>query len=791
MKFAHAFYINLLLVLLSSQGLAQVDRIVIKGKVVESEGSLPIEYATVLVAQKESGEMITGTTTNQDGTFTIDVSDTNFYIEVRFIGFVTKHLESFTMINGIIDLETVQLVPNSNNLNELTVVAEKSSVEFKLDKRVFNVGKDLSTSGASAIEVLNNVPSVTVGVEGEISLRGSQGVQILINGKPSVLSSEGVNALGTISADAIEKVEVITNPSAKYDAEGTSGIINIVLKKNEEQGLNGAVTLNTGFPNNHSLGMSLNKRTEKWNLFSQIGVGYRTFPSENTKSNEDLATNSIISASGTSEKNEAFFNIVLGADYHLSANDVITLSGRYAYEYETELSQSNYQYLERGNSTQEWSRQESTAATNPKWQYELVYKKDFKNDKEHDLLVSASGRFFGKNQASTFNDYVTLGARDDFSQKTTTDFKEGQYTFKLDYVHPLGKKVIMETGAQYLVNDISNAYQLSNKANEIYVTDTNFTNDFLYNQGVLGVYTTAAYKVKNWGLKAGLRYENTHLATTLLTTGEENLTNYGNFFPSIHSSYKLNKKASVQAGYSKRIYRPRLWDLNPFFNIRDNFNIFTGNPDLLPEYTDSYEFTGIYTVDKISMNIGVYYRYTTGLIEDITVFEDNRSLTKPYNAGTSGTTGFEYNMKYTPVNWATVMADFNFNQFNRAGEFEGTSFNFNGNSWSSKITTKLKLPQESELEVSGHYNSKVKTIQGENSSNYFVDFGIRKKIKKGKIILNLSVRDVFATRRRESRTNQPDFNMYSNSMRGRFFLLGVSFGFGKGEAMEFSGNKRF
>ena len=776
---------------LSFSAYSQHSTVKILGKVVESDGRQPVEFATVLVADKESDKAITGVTTIEDGTFEIKVSHSNFYVEVSFIGFVSQRIEDFSIEDGVINLNTIILKVNNQNLDEITVTAERSSTEFKLDKRVFNVGKDLGNSGASALEVLNNVPSVEVNIEGQISLRGSQGVQILINGKPSVLSSDGANALGTITAEMIEKIEVITNPSAKYDAEGTSGILNIVLKENDKKGLNGAVTLNTGIPNNHSIGLSLNNRTEKFNLFTQLGVGHRTNPNDSERISHDLLSDQLLNRLGNSEKNETFYNIVLGTDYHISSNDVITLSGRFAFEEEEETSDNDFAFSQNGNREQEWNRLESTTATNPKWQYELQYKKDFKDHKERDLLFSALGNFFGKDQSSTFNDETSLGMRDNFTQKTATDFKEAQYTFKLDYTHPFAEKYTIETGAQYLLNDVGNDYEVSSLEDGEFVLDPNFTNFFEYQQGVVGVYTTLAFEEKKWGAKAGLRYENTKLNTLLRNTGEENDDDYSNFFPSFHTSYNVNDKVSFQAGYSKRIFRPRLWDLNPFFNIRDNFNIFTGNPDLQPELTDSYEITGIYAGEKLSMNFGVYHRYTTDVVEDIITFQDNVSLRMPLNIGTNKTTGLEYNMKYNPIKWATVMADFNYNNFVRNGEFSDLSFDFSGNRWTSKITTKFKLPAQTDLEVSGRYNSKFKTVQGEQNSNYFVNLGIRKKILKGKIILNLSIRDVFATRRWESTTDQPDFYLYSNRQRGRFTVFGVSYGFGKGEAMEFSGHKRF
>ena len=287
---------------------AQKDGIGITGKVVESSGQRPVEFATVMVSDKTSGQMLKGVTTGPDGRFSVEVASADVYLEVSFIGFTTRTVKDFEIVNGRANLGIITLSEDSEVLDEVVVRAEKSTTEFKLDKRVFNVGKDLSSTGASALEVLNNVPSVNVNIEGQISLRGSSGVQILINGKPSVLASEQGSALGTITADMIESIEVITNPSAKYDAEGTSGIINIIIKKEERKGMNGSVSVNTGTPHNHSVGLSLNRRTEHFNLFSQFGVGYREMPRKNRDINRDLINNTSILSEGTEYRNETFYN---------------------------------------------------------------------------------------------------------------------------------------------------------------------------------------------------------------------------------------------------------------------------------------------------------------------------------------------------------------------------------------------------------------------------------------------------------------------------------------------------
>ncbi|MCW5515753.1 outer membrane beta-barrel family protein [Muriicola sp. Z0-33] len=770
---------------------SQAGTITIKGKVIEQGSEQPIEFATVLIADNTSKKPISGTTTLEDGSFELKTDASDFYIEVSFIGFQPRNFGQPVSRGNTIDLGIVVLSEDTQQLEEVIVQGEISRTEFKLDKRVFNVGKDLSSTGASALEVLNNVPSVNVNIEGDISLRGSQGVQILINGKPSVIASEQGNTLGTITADMIDRVEVITNPSAKYDAEGTSGIINIIIKKEEKKGLNGSISVNTGAPDNHSVGVSLNKRTEKFNLFSQIGGGFRELPNDLESRNIDLVNNTTILSSGTEYRNENFYNFVLGSDYYISPKDVLTLSGNFALELEDQPSTTTFAAIdENGNTTSQWERTEVTEANNPKFQYELQYKKDFENGEDHALLFSALGNFFGKDQSSEFEDRTISGEENDATQTTRTDFKESVFTFKLDYTRPFSKKWTLESGAQYVLNDVSNDYEVNNLVGGIFVNDPGLTNIFEFNQKVLGLYSTTAYEGKKWGIKAGVRLEQTDLSTLLSNTNQENNQNYTNLFPSVHTSYKITEKVSLQAGYSKRIYRPRLWDLNPFFNIRNNFSIRQGNPELLPEYTDSYEVTSIFILGKAALNFGLYHRYTEDVIERVSTFENNVNTVRPENIGTNNATGIEFNAKYSPANWLTFNGDFNYSTFTRDGSFNDQVFDFSGNQWSSKLMTKVKLPADIDLETTGNYRSGFQTVQSEISDQLFLDIGLRKKIMKGKAVLSLSVRDLFASRVRESEINQQDFYVYNRRQRGTFAALGFSYGFGKGEAMEFSGQRR-
>lgn len=769
---------------------AQQTTYFVEGVVVEAGTNQFIDYATVVANDAATGELITGTTTELGGRFSLEVPTTDVFVEVSFIGFSNKKIENIKFNGRKANLGTIKLGEDQQMLEEVVVTAEKSTTEFKLDKRVFNVGTDLSSTGASALEVLNNVPSVNVSIEGQVSLRGATGVQMLINGKPSVLADDSGNALGTITADMIEKVEVITNPSAKYEAEGTAGIINIILKKEEKKGLNGSLSLNTGVPHNHSIGLSMNRRTEKFNLFTQMGVGYREIPTETININSNLRTNQDLISTGEQFRNENFYNIILGADYYVNPQNVITLSGSFAYEIEDQPSETNFSFLSDGVQQQAWRRTEVTEATNPKLQYELQYKRDFTDHKDHQLLFSAIGNYFGKDQSSVFFHEFNVGDVTQNDQTTATNFQEGKFTFNLDYTKPFGDQWTVETGAQYVLNDVSNDFAVNNEVNGIFVPDPNLTNVFEYDQKVLGVYTTGAYEADKWGIKLGLRVENTDLSTLLVNTNEGNSQKFTNLFPSFATSYKISEGMSLQGSFSRRIYRPRLWDLNPFFNIRNNFSVRAGNPLLLPEFTNSYEVGSIFIFEKVSLNVNVYHRYTSDRIERVSTFVDNVNIWRPENIGTNKATGIEANFKYSPAKKVTINGDANYNIFQRDGMFNDQVFDFSADQWSSKLTTKYKVSQTLDAEVTGRHESREQTIQGMIAANTFFDLGLRYKIMKGRGVFSFSVRDIFAARVRQNTVDQPDFFLFNRSQRGRFITLGFSYGFGKGEAMTYGGGGR-
>ena len=769
------------------------DAVKITGQVADVSSGAPLEYATVAAYENGSNRLLAGVVTDQQGNFSLETDRRDFHLKVSYLGYLELLFDDFEVNGNSVNAGLLKVQPNNQVMDELVVTGEKSVTTFQLDKRVFNVGKDLSNAGGNAFDVLTNVPSVDVNIEGEVSLRGNTNVQILINGKPSVITSG--NALGTISADMIEKVEVITNPSAKYDAEGTTGILNIVLKKEEKRGLNGSVTANTGVPNNHSLGLSLNKRTDKFNLFSQLGFGVRRFLSNTKGVTIDRSSDSPteLRNEGDGEKNEQFYNIILGTDYHINQFNVLTLTGHFGYEIEDEFSDAQFEFFDDQNELLSSTRREEvTEGTNPKGQYELQFKRSWPENEERSLLASATGSYFGKDRTSEFNNETLEGNALEFQQLVADDFANAQYNFQIDYTHPFANEHVLEVGSRYQIDDNTSDYRVDDIIDGQLINNPNFTNEFDFDQKVLAFYSTYAIELDVWSFKAGLRVENTDLTTLLRTTDEGNSRNYTDLFPTFHSSYKLSKYFSLQAGYSRRISRPRGWSLNPFSSIRDNLNIRTGNPFLLPEYTDSYEVSAIREWNQASLNASLFHRRTTDVVDRITVVLDTLSISTPRNVGFSRNTGIELNGKLEPAKWITLSGDFNWEYFKRSGTFETNQFDFSNTTWRARLTTQFKLPHEFSGEIRVRYRSEEQQVQSTLNDNAFMDLGVKKKFLKGRAVANLSVRDVFSSRRFITRADQPDFFRINNRQwNRRTIVLGLSYGFGKGDAMEFSGLKQF
>ena len=495
-------------------------------------------------------------------------------------------------------------------------------MELALDKKIFNVGKDLANAGGTASDILSNIPSVSVDGEGNVKLRGSDNVRILIDGKPSgLVSFKGGAGLQQLQGSLVDKVEVITNPSARYEAEGMSGIINIVLKKDRRQGFNGSFDLIAGNPDNFGAGANVNYRKDKINFFLNYALAYRLQPGRSKTYQEvyDGPTTRILEQTNKGRMRAANNSINGGLDYYFDDKNIFTASYLWRRSDARRITDNNYKdYINSlSNLYNTTDRQQDETEDEPNSEYALSYKRSFEK-KGHELLIDARYLDYWEHsdqtftQKSVFADGI-INKVNSRTQKSLNDETEKQWLFSADYVQPFGKEGKYELGVRSSFRDMSNDFFVTEQDSMgIYLPLDSLNNNFLYDENINAAYAIIGNKIKRFSYQFGLRAEQTDIKTTLAQTNESNPRNYANLFPSAHFTYKLANENSLQISYSRRVRRPRYNDLSPFVTFSDNRNFFSGNPDLNPEFTDAYDLGHVKFFEKGSFASSLYYRYTTG-----------------------------------------------------------------------------------------------------------------------------------------------------------------------------------
>lgn len=710
--------------------------------------SLP--YAAVSVHNVADSTMVRGLATDIDGKFAIPLKPGNYYLKISFLSFSEKMI-SFQMTGEDKDLGDIVLEADGTVMEELVVEAERSSVELKLDKRVFNVGKDLSSSGANAAEILDNVPSVSVDVEGNVSLRGSQNVRILIDGKPSGLVGSTTDALRQLQGNMVERVEVITNPSARYDAEGEVGIINIVLKKERRQGVNGSFEVNTGYPSNHGASYNLNYRRKSFNLFSSVGINYRRNPGGGTQYQtfDNGDTSYVFETFRAQERGGLSANVRLGADIFLSEKNTLTLAGLYKYSDGLNTADLTYKdYDSEGNLTGTTERADDERETQADREASLSYRKTF-NKKEQLLTFDAK---YIESDDTEIADQEERSDTSDTALLTRSSNTEDERTwlFQTDYVHPIGKEGKIEGGLKATLRLIENDFSVETPdENGDWQPFSAFNNHLIYTENIYAAYLMAGNKSGKFSYQAGIRAEYSDIKTELTETNEVNPRQYLNFFPSAHLAYELKKNNTVQVSYSRRLSRPRFRHLLPFYGYSDSRSIYGGNPDLNPEYTNSYELGHLKYWEKGSLLSSVYYRHRTGVIERIRVADSTGfARTIPVNLAVQHAIGLEFNFSWDIAKWWRINGNTNFYRAVTDGEYEGEDLHAEAYSSVSKLTSRFEVLKKYDVQLSFNYNAPERTTQGFRRSMSSLDVGISRDVLKGNGTITLSGRDLFNSRRR-------------------------------------------
>ena len=643
----------------------------LSGQVQDADSKENLAFASLKFINTES--KITGAQTDQEGKFTVSLPAGTYTLEINYVGYTTFTISKIAL-NSDIDLGKLELKKSDTNLQELTVTAEKSSTELNLDKRVFNVGKDLASAGGSALDILVNVPAVSVDPDGALKLRGNANVRILIDGKPSgMVSFKGGAGLRQLQASMIERVEVITNPSARYEAEGQAGIINIILKKDNKQGLNGSFELITGFPTNYGAAANVNYRKKKLNFFLNYSLAYKGNPYQGTQ--YQIAGQGPTAFITEQANSGTVFgldnNIRGGIEYYFSEKNVLTGSYLYSKAGGNRFTKNIYTDFKGSNNNSNKistiERIQDEVEREPLSEYVINYKRSF-NDKGHEL--SAQFRFLDhfENSDQVFTQKGVLAnggidTKNTFVQTSVNDEFEKQYLWQLDYVKPFKKGIKLETGLRTSIRDMVNDFVVNDVLeNGTEVAIPQFDNYFIYNENISAAYGIISKKSKKISYQLGLRAEQTAVSTELQKTQELNPRKYLNFFPTAHFNYTINPIHGAQLSYSKRIRRPVYNDLSPFMTLSDSRNFFSGNPNLNPEYSHVVEVGHLATTDNLSITSSIYYRITEDYIFGIRrVNAQGFATSLPENLKYEKAIGLDLTSNYAIKKWWKT--DFNVNVF--------------------------------------------------------------------------------------------------------------------------------
>lgn len=760
----------------------QMPKLQLIGQITDGATGQVLEFATVSVFSKRDSSLVGGGMTLSDGTFSIDVKPGPMYAVLDFISYDSKTIDvkidrdAIKSGNRKIDLGTVQMFLNSTQLEEVEIRAERSETQFSLDKKVFNVGKDLANRGGSAEEVLDNVPSVTVDIEGNVSLRGSEGVRILIDGRPSgLVGIDNTNGLRNIPANLIDKVEVITNPSARYDASGMAGIINIVLKKDTGHGFNGSFELTGGYPEQEGAGANINYRKNKLNWFANYSIRNRTNPGGGFTNTQRVVDDriEILNSDRAQDRGGLSNSIRLGADYFLDDKTQLTAAFNYRVSDEENRSTVTYDSLSPVNpfnlsnfpilnenfaELNKTIRSEVELEDESNLQYSLNLRKEF-SSRDHFLNATVQYRDEIETEDSEFNEeFIPVGESGipSLYQIANNEEKEKVWLFQFDFSRPLGKDHKYELGFKTSLRDLRNDYQVQEADDNgdlftLTVKDFNGKDQlledvFVYDENIYALYGIYGNRFGKFSMQGGMRFEYSDILT--IADKESNPRSYLDYFPSAHINYEFTEASAFQLSYSRRIDRPRSFWLNPFITLSDRINRFSGNPDLDPEYTDSYEIGNIKYWDKFTLSTSLFYRHTTQNTQRITVLFDNgTTIREPQNIGTADDYGLDLNISYSGLDWLRLDGNGNFFRATSFGTFENEVFDLDNFTWFGRMTARITV-FDSDFQIRGNYRGGRQSIQGSRQGAGSLDIGWSKDFFNDNFTLTLSVRDLLNSRKR-------------------------------------------
>ena len=761
---------------------------VISGTLHDESTKEHVEYGNILLFKVKDSVMVTGTITDPKGKFLFsNVAAGNYYIRASFIGYEDKYFQAISISQRSADVKMGDLYikPKMSGLEEVEIVAEKSLITNNLDKKIITVDKTMSLSGGTATDIMENVPSVTVDAEGNVSMRGNSNITLLIDGKPA--SQAGISSsdiLNQLPASAIESIEVITNPSVRYDPDGTSGIINIVLKKKALQGFNGQVSGTVGTNEKYNGSLNLNYRTNKFNFF--VGADGRYNLTETSSESERTSIyNDFTSVLKQTQEGESFrksMNFNGGIDYFIDTRNNITFSVQSRdMSFGQEGLMNNKNYYGTDSLLDNYNRYTDSERNIQSMGYNLSYKHTF----------AEKGREFTQDFTFNNNEMNNDQLIDQQNIDPVTNEKTGLvqsqhnyatnnnifFTAQGNYIHPFAGGARIETGYKVSVRDLGMDYDYTtyNHSTEEWDEQVLLKNHYDYKEQIYAVYGIYGAKWKKLSYQAGLRYEQVYIKSKVEQTGLTYSNPYYNFFPSLHTQYDLGKSRELQLSYSRRVDRPSPREMNPYVDYSDSLNISQGNPALQPEYTNSLELGVLKYWDKTSLTSNLFFRNTTGLIEYITLLDTTGiSYTMPQNINNSKSFGVEFVASANPYKWLRINGNLSFYEYQVSDVPEYNIPATESFTWSGRLNATFMYSKNGSVQLIGNYMSPSSSLQTTRESNYNIDASLRHDFFKSKLTVSLRVTDIFNTRNFNSVTTGTNYTTINNRyMESRVLYAGI------------------
>lgn len=796
MKKASYFILLLPLFLLSVRTIGQNRSSAsgsVQGTLIDQESRQPVGFANIILFQAaDSSAIAGGAMTDEQGKFVVvQVPVGNYIPKVSLVGYASRRLPVITISpdKPIVNLGTITFSASSMRLQAVEIEGERPMVSYGLDRKIINVAKDLTSVAGSATDVMKNVPSVTVDADGGISMRGSSNLRILIDGRPTgMVVDNQAQILEQIPASSIESIEVITNPSSKFEAEGEGGIINIILKKEKREGYNGLASVNVGTNNRYNTSLSGNYRYRKFNFYGSYdfrkdnrnGYGhqdrYTLFEGRTTYLNQNEEET----------RNNTNHAAKLGLDYSITPQHAVSGSVSYRNRYSREKeSVTNRLFNADQILTEHYTRDNRENDLSDNYDFNLGYRQTFpKKGRELTADVIYSTSTGGESQQFTQNFTQSAESQAPIYDRSNTDEANSQITAQIDFTDPIGKAGKLDAGYRTVINKRNDDYQYENfKGDSLgWVNNPGISNNFIFDRQVHGLYATYGNKIGKTSYQLGGRLEYTQnkgVQKALGVTAPD--TSYLNFFPSVFITHEINKENQFQINYSRRINRPGMWDLNPFVDLSDPLNPRAGNPGLRPEFSNAFEISQIhYGPNDFSLNTTVFFRQTNDviqryrqIIDSVTTFNTDINLAsrKAYGVELVASQTF---FKIWKLNG-------NVSGFRNilTGANAGTNLNNRNFSWTARLNSVISLWKGLDFQLSANYRSPIILSQGTMAAMYFTEMALKKDVlnKKGTITFRLN--DIFNTQ--EFTINQEGENFRSENYRkrqSRIAFIGFSYRFG-------------